>query len=733
MRRGSFVCASFIAGMLLAPAGFAQEREDRTLLSHAQMRAIIQEASGERAMHTVLELVPYPRVRSRAEYEGHFRESAVLARLANEAGFSSVEIESFPSAGRIWHAWQAELWMTSPQERKLYDVHEVAISIASGSESGDVSGELVDVGSGARADDYAGRAVRGKFVLGSGALGAMHRLAVFDRGAAGVLSYNSLRADSYPDQILSQGLGAPPEGKKPGMGWSIAPRVGRELAARLARGEQVILRSIVKAETFPGELEVVHAVIPGDGSSPQELMISAHLYEGYQKQGANDDNSGCALTLEVGRAYLRLVKEGKLPPPKRNIHFLWVPEISGTQAWLRKHEDVKNRLIADLNFDMEGLGLRLSGASWVLHRTPDSFPSFLNDLCASVMEFVANTNRERVRYRHHGYAFTLPVVSPNGSQDPFHISIEKYYGASDHAVYLSHGIPAVIFNTWPDMYYHSSHDTPDKLDPTQFKRAAVVATAAMGVLAAANNEQAARVAAESLARGTERMGQAQRKGLGYVADTSDGAALPGAFREGRNAVRHQAEIEKQVMRSAAVLFEQPAETEGALAPFAALVDQRAAALQAEVKEFYELRAAQLGVPAEDPAASDLEKAAARLIPERVAPAGPGGGGGAALAQAMQRLSPEERTAVQAGMNKVPTHMGGELNTLVGQNPARQRTVLALRDFISGEFEPISIADLMDYFRAAEKVGLVKFTELPEVKSAKKARPKKAPKKRVRKR
>ena len=65
-------------------------------------------------------------------------------------------------------------------------------------------------------------------------------------------------------------------------------------------------------------------------------MVSAHLYEGYIKQGANDDNSGCALTLEMGRAYIRLVAEGKLPKPKRTIHFLWVPEISGTKAWLTR-------------------------------------------------------------------------------------------------------------------------------------------------------------------------------------------------------------------------------------------------------------------------------------------------------------------------------------------------------------------------------------------------------------
>ena len=46
----------------------AQERDDRTLYSWAQVRSIIDEASGERAMHHVLELAPYPRTRTRDEY-----------------------------------------------------------------------------------------------------------------------------------------------------------------------------------------------------------------------------------------------------------------------------------------------------------------------------------------------------------------------------------------------------------------------------------------------------------------------------------------------------------------------------------------------------------------------------------------------------------------------------------------------------------------------------------------
>ena len=690
----------------LLPA-LAQEREDRTLLNWDQMRAIISEASGERAMHHLLELVPYPRVRTRAEHEGHYRESDVMLGFAKDYGYSNAEIETFPAAQRTWWATEGQLWMVTPESRKLYDVYDVAIAVCNGSESGDVTAELVDVGIGGRAEDYAGKDVKGKIVLGSAGANTLQRLAVFERGAVGVISYNALRPDRQPDISLSQGISSnPPQDKKAGFGWAIAPRVGHELASSLGRGEKVTLRSRIKSETVPGRLEVVHATIPGDGSSDQAIVVSGHLYEGYIKQGANDDSSGCAVTLEMGRTLLRLVAEGKLPRPKRAVHFLWVPEISGTTAWLAKHEDVKKKLIADLNFDMEGLGLTKGLSLWTLDRTPDSFPSFLNDAAASVMEFVASTNRERVRYRANGYRFSLPVVAPNGSDGPFYVSVDKHYGASDHVVYLNQGIPAVIFATWPDPWYHSSQDTPDKLDSTQFKRVAVVGTAAITALASADDAMAARIAAESLGRGSERLGQAQRKALAYLADSpADAAALAEAYKEARNAVRHQAEVEKGVVRSAAVLYHAPGEAQKTLEGFAKLIDQHSVSLQSAVKEFYQEQAQRSKVALAEPARTDAEKQAARLYPERLAVTGGFGG----LAQALQKLSADERAAVEARLRKVPQHMTAELNVLMGQ----KKSVLEIRDFLSGEFEPLPLADLLDTLRAQEKLGLVKITEKPE--------------------
>ena len=65
------VLAVMVIATLWPLSAFAQEREDRTLLSWDQLRAIINEVSGERAQQTVLEMVPYPRVRPASEYQGH--------------------------------------------------------------------------------------------------------------------------------------------------------------------------------------------------------------------------------------------------------------------------------------------------------------------------------------------------------------------------------------------------------------------------------------------------------------------------------------------------------------------------------------------------------------------------------------------------------------------------------------------------------------------------------------
>jgi hypothetical protein len=302
-----------------------------------------------------------------------------------------------------------------------------------------------------------------------------------------------------------------------------------------------------------------------------------------------------------------------------------------------------------------------------------------------MMEFVSEITRERVRFRANGYGPSLAVQAPNGSDDAFYIKIDKHYGASDHVTYMQHGIPAVMFITWPDNWYHSSQDTPDKQDSTQYKRAAVVATGSMTVLASGGDELAARVVSENLARGAERMGDSHRKGLAWMADVGDKSQLAGAYKDATVAIRHQASVEKGVVRSARVLFDSDGERK--VQAFEPLIDKRAAALLDEAKAAYALQAAQRGVAATEPSMTADEREASQLSIECVngstfsgcaaapsaagqpgAGGGRGGGGGGG----------------RGGASGLPQHLNAEATILLGQ----KKTALEFRDFLSGEFEPV---------------------------------------------
>jgi len=79
-------------------------------------------------------------------------------------------------------------------------------------------------------------------------------------------------------------------------------------------------------------------------------------------------------------------------------------------------------------------------------------------------------------------------------------------------------------------------------------------------------------------------------GLAYMADAAEPGSLAEAYKEARTAVKHQAGIEKAVIRSTAVLFQNPDEARKKLASFETVIDQRSAALLNETKAYYELDA-----------------------------------------------------------------------------------------------------------------------------------------------
>jgi hypothetical protein len=168
-------------------------------------------------------------------------------------------------------------------------------------QSADVTANLVDVGMGTSPKDYEGKEVKDRIVLAGGSVATAHKLACDERGAAGVLSYQPNQptgwSGDYTDNVRWGHLS--PYNPNNKFSFMISLRKAREYQARLAKGEQIALRAIVKAEMKPGNYEVVFAVIPGTDAAGEEIVFSCHLC--HQKPGANDNASGAAAILEAKR------------------------------------------------------------------------------------------------------------------------------------------------------------------------------------------------------------------------------------------------------------------------------------------------------------------------------------------------------------------------------------------------------------------------------------------------
>lgn len=692
---------------LLAMGGaslLAQEQADpKTLIAGATLDKIAQHISGAQARNHVLEMCPFERNRPAEEYtSGTYRESAYAEKTAKEYGFSDVHIERFPLGGKQWDGEMGELWVTEPGPPQLITRYrDIATTLATGSRSADVTAELVYVGRGDTAADYQGKDVKGKIVLASGPVGAAHNLAVRQFGAEGVVSFfnGTGKPVDRPDQMGWSGIQASNDPNvRTTWGFILSLRMGLDLLGRLERHQKVTMHAIVKAAEYDAPMNVVVATIPGDGSTNEEFHFTAHLFEGIAKQGANDNCGGPATQLEAGRAWIEMIKDGTLPKPKRTVRFLWIPEISGTRAYLNAHPELGQHVVASISTDMVGANQSINHNSLHLNQTMYSIPSVINDVSRQFFEYVGETNREKLHNRRNGYAFQNPIIDPSGTRDPFLYNIEKFYGASDHQVHLDWNprIPAVQFGNWPDAVYHSSDDSPANQDPTQMKRAAFLMVTVGSVFANAGPDDAMRVAGVALSYAQQRIAADMKDAMAFV-NNADAAGVAEGYKEALNLVKWAYWRERTDVRSAGSLALGNRAAIDNVNALAATLDQSEAADVARVKLAYRAAATRLGQPyAETPALSAAEQQAARMIPSRNPnpPANAGGRGGGAGAGGGGNA---------AGAAAQPT-LSGYYTQEANNFADGQRSILEIRNAISAEFGPVPVENVVNYFRNLERLG-----------------------------
>ena len=534
--------------ILLMPAvlATAQNSNFRTLLPESVVDQIIGEASGERALIHIIEMGAYNHNRPLSEYEGNFFETDYVIGELNKIGVDEVTVNRYPG-GSYWDGISGELWEVSPGSSKLADYGDLTAMLAQGSTNTDLTAELVWVGEGTE-EEVIKAGVEGKIAVSSGSPRMVHSNSV-KHGAVGIVSFNSPRPMKVDLAIPITGISGRGSSSGTTFGFMLPPREGDILKNRLIRGEKIRVHAKVEAQTVNYELEVPSCLIRGTDSEAEEIIFSAHLFEGYVKQGANDNISGSAAILEIARMLQSMIDEGRIERPERGIRFIWVPEFSGTIPYVKDKKDQISRTICNINLDMVGLNLSDSQSFLCMQRTTYGNAHYLNDVMENYYDFVGITNREGLAISGRG-GFTKRIVSPSGTDDPFYYAVDDHYGASDHEVFNDPaiGVPGIMMITWPDLYYHTSQDRADKCDPTQLKRVCVIGAAAAYTIASAGNDMALRIGSEVTGNSGKRIGSQLQRATKLL-DESDKDNFSESFMQGYRYIKAAVLNEKATLRS----------------------------------------------------------------------------------------------------------------------------------------------------------------------------------------
>jgi aminopeptidase YwaD len=698
----AFILFLFLIAFSFNPS--AQQRYVREsivpipLLSEEIMDLLINEVSGEIQLNNEKLLAAFNHNRAADEYEKLFYESKCVFERLKEYGIEECGIEEVPVMlidDYRWDAESAELWLLQPEKRKLTCLADVPACLCEKSNSCDVTAELVYVGPGSEDRYYEGKDVKDKIVLVTERPYRVQDLAVHKFGAKGMVIYNSSHPEHDPDQVGWDTLARsydPYKGKKNAFGFMVSTRMGEELRQMLERGEKVVLHAQCKTKFYPARNEVVWALIKGNEQPEEELIFTAHLFEEAAKQGANDNVSGAVSILETARVINKLIKEGKIPAPKRSIRFLWVDEGAGTLGYIKKHPELVKRLFANINEDMVGEGLIKNLSSFHLTTTPYSLPSYLNDVLANFVVFVGETNRDNIINRP--VKFMKPILSATGSKDPFYYNIEKFYAGSDHAVFVDGAmrVPGIMLHVWPDMWYHTNLDRPDKSDSTQLKRVSVIDTAAALYLANAAHKEALQMVGEIVTRGTERIAEQERRAYGFISK-SEPDKLVEAYKEARNIIQQAYTREEKAIRSAS--FFAPDDND-----FAAHLDNRCKRLSAceqfsleTLHDYYKCIAEQYGVEPEEPQLTAEERRLDELVPKRM--------------EGMKEYFDRGAMERKLSGKKLPEYDLRSMEDFEIRNFIdNKRSILEIRNAVSAEFRPIPLLDVENYIKFLEMGGMV---------------------------
>lgn len=594
--RGFLACTSLFA---LHLSTFAQST---VFLSDDQTRMLRNEISGDRAFEHIRALTTMGHRDS--GMEGYFKAMDYVVGAAKQNGLQDVSIIKQPLDGN-YTAKSAELWIVEPFELKLADIGDHALYLADGSRDADLIAELIWAGDGSAAA-LANIDVKGKIVLVNGNPGTAAVNAVYGKGAVGVVAYTTSESKSmldFPDQLPWTRIGDPPAGQKGTFAFSLSPRKGDTLRRLLeTKGDQdvfatgkrtpggrVVLKAKVDvdidAENKNTGTGMVEGWIRGTKYKDQQIVITAHLQE--EQGSANDDGSGCGNILELARVFNKLIKEGRILPPLRDLRFWWSDEIYSEYQYIRSNPGSEKKILANLHQDMTGAKQSMGSRVQNLIFAPHSRTSYLDALFESVGNFVIQSNNSYITAgRGGGYPrpYSQPILATRGTREAFNARFVPFFASSDHMVFVEGaiGVPAVGLVNWDDYYIHSSDDDLFQIDATQLQRNNFIIAAMALYLAYAEAKDIPLLATETYGQGGRRLANDMQVAL-QTLNAGDN------WNDAHLMIEQGSLRERRAINSMRVVAGSDQNANKTIDAFLAMVDSREKQLVSELEGFYRHR------------------------------------------------------------------------------------------------------------------------------------------------
>ncbi len=657
---------------------------EKPLAEKKLIQALVQVVSGDIAYKYTERISQFDRIQAS---EGWHDSAVWIKGELRKMGYSDASIEGWPSNGSTyyytyrtpigWRAKSAELWMVAPEEQKLSSYEEIPLTLVKHSNAANVEAELVDVGTGIGETAYSGKDVRGKIVLATAYTGDVMREAVLKRGAMGVITwYPPDVRPGYPNMIRYTAIWPTwEERNRIGFGFNVSKNQGWRLKKMLEEGKKVKLRAQVKAEYYESQVEILTASLQGSVDPETEVMIIGHLC--HPLPSANDNASGSGGMLEMARALKKMVDSGLIEPPRRTIRFLWVPEFAGTYPYIKAHLERTRDTLAVINCDMIGEDLHLTGGTFNITCTPDSLPSYLNDV---VVNFTL-------------LAESLNLKSTRGSQNPFAFKIRPFGGGSDHYVFNDGALrtPSVMFGHG-DTFHHTSLDTMDKVDASELRRVCFIALGSSYYMAHAAEDEAKDMSRIISRNGFARLSFDYYDSLGLMLDAENPDDLLELYKQVLNVIEHSTKREMQAVLSTIVFANDDLAKKWIENSTGNLRTLRST-FQIEAQKHFKNLSQHYGVEPQTIQLTAEEKTLSRIVPFRdenfICPLQTDWIAEKLGEDALKEIKLQGYASYEA------------LNFVDGY-----RSIFDIKKAVSAEFGPVKLQDVLSFFRVLERAGLI---------------------------